>query len=314
MRVGVVGTGVMGENHVRNYVQMGCELVGVYDNNPMQASKVAAKYGAVSFGDLGRFLDSVDTVSLCSPTTTHCDLARRILAAGKHLLIEKPIASTADEADAIMVDAVKAGTVVAVGHLERFNPGVVALKGVIDEGKLGDVVSITTRRVGPLTPQTRDVSVILDLGVHDIDIVSMLFGASVEEVFAVGGSLDRHFEDHASLALRYPGNRVGLLDVNWLTPRKIRKLIAVGTRAVAELDYAAQTLTIIDEGEDREIPVQHAEPLRCELLAFLTAIETGQRSPNLASLTDGTFALTVALAAVDAVRQGRSIALHPTLL
>lgn len=309
MRAGVIGVGVMGEHHVRNYVELGCESVALYDSNVQRLGDVAAKYGAIPCRSLDAFLDAVDSVSLCSPTTSHRNVALQVLGAGKHLLIEKPIASTADEAARILESAATAGCVTAVGHLERFNPAVVALKNAIDNGRLGDVVSVTTRRVGPLTPQTRDVSVILDLGVHDIDIISMLFAGDAEEVFAVGGSRHCKFEDYASLTLRYSGNRVGMLDVNWLTPRKIRTLTAVGTLAVADLNFASQTLTIVDGGEGEEIAVERAEPLRCELAAFLTAIETGNRSPLLASLLEATSALKVALAAVDAVRQGHSIRL-----
>ncbi|MEI6310562.1 MAG: Gfo/Idh/MocA family oxidoreductase, partial [bacterium] len=182
LRVGVIGVGAMGENHVRNWSQIQKEtglvqLAGVYDQNQEHAGAVAIKYGAQSFPSAAALLGEIEAVSIAVPTTLHRDFALEALQAGAHALVEKPIASTIAQAEEMAAAALAEGRVLMVGHSERFNPVVTTFKKRIDQGELGEIVSISAKRVGPHNLRIRDVGVIVDLGVHDIDVISFLYGS-----------------------------------------------------------------------------------------------------------------------------------------
>lgn len=227
------------------------------------------------------------------------------LEAGIDVLVEKPIADSVENATAMIESAEEMDRHLMVGHIERFNPAVLKLKEIINSGILGKIVSISTRRVGPYNPRIRDVGVILDIGVHDIDIISFVYGMKIKQVYAVAGSDIHSSEDHATVHLRLNHEYSGLLETNWLTPHKIRKLTAVGLKGVAYLDYLDQSVELHDDSWVWKAKVERAEPLQKELSHFIGCSRDGT-CPR-PSGEEGKHALEVALAAIRSYREERMI-------
>jgi UDP-N-acetylglucosamine 3-dehydrogenase len=307
MRVGVIGTGAMGINHIRNYYEMdGVELVGISDIDEQRVNSLAGTYETKAFTDYNELLkEELDAVSIVVPTKLHKQVCLDALAAGSNVLVEKPIADSPENADVMIQAAKDAGKALMVGHIERFNPAVVKLKEIIDGGLLGKIVSISTTRVGPYNPRIRDVGVILDIGVHDIDIISHLYDREVKKVHAIAGADIHPFEDHASIHLRFDNDLTGLVDTNWLTPHKVRSLTAVGLEGVAYLDYLKQTVELHDHDWIREAKVEPSEPLKNELEHFITCVRSGEMPcPNG---ENGKHALEVCMAAIDSYKEERTV-------
>jgi UDP-N-acetylglucosamine 3-dehydrogenase len=311
MRIGVIGAGAMGQNHIRTYAGMaGVELAGIADVDPVRVDALAKQYNTRGFTDYRELLKlDLDAVSVVVPTTLHRKVALDIAGAGASLLVEKPIADTLDNAEAIAYAAEEAGVTLMIGHIERFNPAVVKMKQIINSGKLSKVVSIATSRVGPYNPRIRDVGVILDIGVHDIDIISYLYNSRVTEVYAIAGKEIHSFEDHASIFLRYEGDRAGVVDTNWLTPHKTRKFTVIGTEGVAHGDYIEQRVTIHDKEWVRDAKIEKAEPLRCVLESFLAAVKDHKEPVTTGG--DGIHALNVATAAIESYKGRMAVKISP---
>jgi UDP-N-acetylglucosamine 3-dehydrogenase len=174
LRVGVIGVGAMGKHHVRIYNGMrGVELVGVVDINKKTTKEVATEYNTEAFTDCENLLKKdLDAVTIAVPTSLHKDIALKAANCGVHMLIEKPIAESLESADAIINAARRENLKLMIGHIERFNPAILKLKELISAGELGELLSISCRRVGPYAPRIRDVGIIIDLAVHDIDAIS----------------------------------------------------------------------------------------------------------------------------------------------
>lgn len=308
IRVGVIGTGYMGENHVRIYSEMeDVKLLGISDPNASRARELAVRYETKPFTDHTKMFEKLglDAVSIAAPTTLHYPIVLDALQAGVDVLVEKPIADSIENASSMIESAEEYDRHLMVGHIERFNPAVQKLKELIDSGTLGKVVSVSTRRVGPYNPRIRDVGVILDIGVHDIDIISYLYGMKVNQVYAVAGSDIHSFEDHASIHLRLNHEYSGLVETNWLTPHKIRKLTAVGLKGVAYLDYLEQSVEMHDNGWIRKARVEKAEPLKNELSHFIHCSREGTCPKP--SGEEGKHALEVAMAAIRSYKEEKMI-------
>lgn len=292
--VAVVGVGNMGRHHARNLHELGgADLRAVVDTDRARAGQVAASYGAAAYASVDELLDGspeVQAVSLATPTRDHAATGAALLAAGKHLLVEKPIAATAPEADLLIDLAARRGVVLAVGHVERFNPAVRALKDHVDDGRMGRLLSLVARRVGVMPPQVRDANVVIDLAVHDIDVFRYLLGAGAPDELHcnAGKAIAQDRFDFADLFLRF-GSVACFLQVNWLTPVKIRSLAVTGTDGYAEVEYVRQTLEYYDARPIREVAsfgeleavsqrepevmaVDRREPLAAELEEFLKAV------------------------------------------
>jgi UDP-N-acetylglucosamine 3-dehydrogenase len=313
MRAGVIGTGAMGQHHVRIYSEMeNVELVGISDISEEPLKALCEQYGIEGFTDHKELLEKdLDIVSIVVPTTLHAPISLDAINSGVHILIEKPIADTLENAYKITEAAKDAKVKLMVGHIERFNPAVMKLKQIIDSGALGKIVSISTRRVGPYNPRIRDVGVIIDIGVHDIDVISYLYGKEVNEVYAIAGADIHTFEDHAAIVLRYDHEFSGIVETNWLTPHKVRKLTAIGIKGVAYLDYIDQTVELHDGEWIRKAKIEKEEPLKLELTSFVNAISNGHEpSP---SGRDGIHALKVAMAAIESYNEAKAIKIGPTI-
>ncbi len=309
LRVGVIGVGSMGVNHARVYASLpDVHLVGVADAEQETAERVAATYGCTSYADYRRLLDAgVDAVSVAVPTSMHLPVCLAALERGVHTLVEKPIAECLESGVAIKQAAEKSDCVLTVGHVERFNPAVRYLASAIERGELGKVISLSATRVGPFNRRIGDVGVILDLAPHDIDIMSHIVGARVEHAYATCGTVRHPHEDHAIIVLSFCNGGVGVIETNWLTPRKIRSLSVVGSQAVGMADYIAQTVTIVEETQIRQPHVVTKEPLTYELADFADCVRTGT-TPTITA-ADGIHALEVALAAQESARTGQAITL-----
>lgn len=319
MKVGVIGTGMMGKNHARVYSELeGVELVGVADPST-EGRDVAKKHGCAHYSDYKHLLEKEkpDAVSLCVPTSMHHTLAIDVIKNGTNLLVEKPIAKSVDEAEEIVSLAEKEGVKLAVGHIERFNPAVQELKKLMDKGKLGDVTSILARRVGLFPPRIKDANVIIDIAVHDIDVFRYLLGKDPEVIHASGGkALIHDREDYADIFMKYNGTN-GFIEVNWLTPVKIRVLNVTGTKGYAQLNYISQDLRLYESayrktydefgefvlqlGNPREIPVsvKKQEPLKLELEDFVESIKK-DRQP-LVTGDDGLQVLKIVARVMDSM-------------
>jgi UDP-N-acetylglucosamine 3-dehydrogenase len=307
VRVAVIGGGAMGQHHIRIYSEMkDVELVGICDTDRSRAESLAKKYNTAPYFDHKELLkQELDAVSVVVPTTLHTKIALDAIESGTQLLVEKPIADTLENADAMISAAHDAKVKLMVGHIERFNPAVLKLKEIIDSGMLGKIVSISSRRVGPFNPRIRDVGIIMDLGVHDIDVISYLYSKKINEVYTIAGNDIHTFEDHASILLRCENNLSGMVETNWLTPHKIRNLTAIGLKGVAYLDYIKQTVELHDEMWIRTAKVETKEPLKNELEYFIRAATNG--GEIISNGETSRHALQVVMAAIESYQKRKLV-------
>ena len=274
--VGVIGTGFWGENQVRVLRQSRvADLVAICDADKKRAKEMGTKYSVPWYSDLSKFLrvPKLEAVTVCTPTQTHLKVGLLAIEAGKNLLVEKPMTGEERSAAKLVNSAGKAGVKLLVGFIERFNPGVKAVKKMLKEGTVGDVIIATGRRVARWPIRIGDVGVVKDTAIHDIDAMRYLLEEEVTAVFAQTGSLRTHsYEDYAEIMLRFKQGTTGFIDANWLTPRKVRTLIITGSDATISLDYITQELTL--ESSQRLVKpyTPWAEPLKLELESFVTTI------------------------------------------
>src|SRR4030088_3788757 len=280
LRVGVVGVGVMGSNHARVFGDLpGVKLIGVADPDGKQRDFVSKALGCPAFGGVAPLLaEGVDAVTIAAPTHLHQELALTCIERGVHVLVEKPIAPSVEEGRAIIAAARRAGVALMVGHVERFNPTVEAIKDAIcDE----DILSIAITRVGPFPPRMSNVGVVIDLAVHDIDLIRWFTESDIVEVQPQLSSAVAEREDIALLQFRTASGVLAHINTNWLTPFKARS-VTIATRGKYVMgDLLTRQVTecfgFKPDGSYsmRHLPVGHDEPLRAELIAFLAAVRSG---------------------------------------
>jgi UDP-N-acetylglucosamine 3-dehydrogenase len=312
INVGVIGVGNMGRHHARVYSELkGCKLVAVSDMDEERGKMIASQYGCAYHKNYRDMLkEDIQAVSIAVPTVFHKDVALACISAGKHVLVEKPIADTVENAKEIIEAARKKRVKIAVGHVERFNPGVQKLKAMMEKGELGTIMTVLARRVGVFPPQIKDANVIIDLAVHDIDILNYLLGKTPTRIHAEAGkALINRREDYADILLKYDGINA-FVQVNWITPIKIRSLAITGTKGYAELNYVTQEFMLYKSKYERKfetfedvvkfaepeivkVKVKKSEPLKEELRDFISCIKSN-RQP-LVSGEDGLKALELAL-------------------
>ncbi len=282
LRLGVIGVGVMGSNHARVLSDMaGVELVGVADPDAKQRAFVADTVGCAAVADAGALLrGGVDAAIIAAPTHLHHDIALQCIKAGVHVLVEKPIASTIEESRAIVAAARRAGVTLMVGHVERFNPAVQSIKRAIKDQ---DILSIAITRVGPFPPRMSNVGVVIDLGVHDIDLIRWFTESEIVDIQPQMSSAVAEREDIALLQFRTASGVLAHINTNWLTPFKARN-IHVATRdkyLIADLLTLQVTECFGFQSDGsysmRHLSVGYAEPLRSELVAFVDAVKSGER-------------------------------------
>src|SRR5216684_26897 len=281
LRVGVVGAGVMGSNHARVLAGLpDTTLVGVVDPLPAHRTRATEMAGCRAFASLHELIaEGVDAVTVAAPTHLHHEIALACIAREIHVLVEKPIASSVEEGRDIVDAARRVGVTLMVGHVERFNPAVAAIKAAIS-GE--DILSIAITRVGPFPPRMSNVGVVIDLAVHDIDLIRWFTESDIVEVQPQLSSAVAEREDIALLQFRTASGVLAHINTNWLTPFKARN-VTVATRGKYVMgDLLTRQVTecfgFKPDGSYsmRHLSVGHAEPLRAELQAFVAAIRDGK--------------------------------------
>jgi predicted dehydrogenase len=298
LRMGVIGVGVMGSNHARVLTDMpGVQLLAVADPDRKQRDFVTRALGCAGVDNLDALLDlGVEAVTIAAPTHLHRDIALACISRGIHVLVEKPISSSVEEGREIIAAAQRAGVTLMVGHVERFNPAVEAIKNAI-VGE--DILSIAITRVGPFPPRMSNVGVVIDLAVHDIDLIRWFTDSDIVEVQPQLSSAVAEREDIALLQFRTASGVLAHINTNWLTPFKARN-VTVATRGKYVMgDLLTRQVTecfgFQPDGSYsmRHLSVGHAEPLRAELMAFVHAIV--ERKPPAVTGEEGVASLEIAI-------------------
>ena len=315
-RVGVIGAGALGYHHVRLLRDVpGAELVGFYEARPERASAVAKELGVRAYDRLEELLDAVDAATVVVPTPAHYQVAKAALARGKHLLIEKPIAATLQEADELLSIAKQSGAIVQTGHVERFNRAIRAALPHVEKARF-----IESDRLAPFNPRGSDVAVVLDLMIHDIDLVRTLVGSHIMDVSAVGVQVLTPFVDIANARIRFTDGAVANITASRVSRERMRKLrifqesgylsldLAAGDgeffRLRRDVDFAelAKGAQAIEAFVERvSLTAPEGEPLRLEFESFLAAVQG--RAPVTVSGEDGREALAVALKIVSEIER-----------
>lgn len=316
MKAGVLGVGSLGFHHARILREVpGAQMAGVYDDDPARLEEVAAELGVRAFRSRDELLESVDAAVIAVPTTAHAEVALAAIDAGVHLLIEKPIAHTLEEAEAIVDAAAARKLVVATGHVERFNGALRACEPYLDDPRF-----IESHRLAPFNPRGTDVAVVLDLMIHDIDLVLSLAGRTVEGVDAVGVPVLTPGADIANARISFEGGAVANITASRVSFERMRKIRFFQHSGYMSLDLAAGTGEFLrlkpgarmPEGEvgvaallglvERiELKGDGAEPLRAELEAWVGAVRG--EAPLVVSGEDGRDALAVALRIMERIEQ-----------
>ena len=311
LSVGVIGVGFWGKNHVRVFSELPeTELIAICDANLERAKQIGNQYGIKAYGDSEKLLKrkDIEAVSVCTWTTTHAAEAMKALKAGKHILVEKPLASTIREAKKIVDLANQNNRHLSVGFIERFNPVIQRAKNMLKKREIGELVSATAKRVSQWPERIGDVGVVKDYAIHEIDIMRKIFEEDPTTVYAKVGNL-RHtkFEDYAQIMLSFQHGKTAFIETNWLTPDKIRNLTLTGSEAIMSLDYLTQEITVETSEKTLKPRFEWKEPLKLELQHFANSILTDEELEVTG--VDGLKALVIAEAAIESSETDRAIRL-----
>lgn len=330
IKTAVIGVGSIGQHHARIYSQLkNSQLVGVADLDLDAARRIGTHYDVPAYENYRELLENEkpEAVTVAVPTIKHESVVSDALDAGAHALVEKPITATIAEGQRLIEKARALNRQLMVGHIVRFNPATQMLKSKLDAGELGRIFQIVSRRVGPFPARIRDVGVIVDLAPHDLDLMRFLTGSDPIRVFAeTEQRIHTEHEDLVTGMLRFPDGVVGTLEINWLTPTKVRETIVLGESGMFRVDDLTQDLYYyenaqiseelwrdlrvikgVSEGQMVRYAVQRQEPLKAELEAFLAALESGDDVP--VSGEDGLAALRLALALVESGQEHKIVEL-----
>jgi len=311
VRVGVVGVGALGQHHARVYASLAdATLVGVVDPFPGRAEQIAGPLGTRTFPAYSDLFDKVDAVSIATPTTLHAEIGEQFLKRGIHVLVEKPIAHTLKDADRLIDAAQMNHCVLQVGHLERFNPAVMRLREIVKKPRFFEA-----HRMGLFSPRSLDIDVILDLMIHDLDIICLLVPSPVAMVSAVGIAILSNRIDIANARIHFEDGCVANVTASRVSMEKIRKLRLFQKQEYISLDYTRQDVAVfslnhrpqaaIPEIVSRKLTPDKKEPLREELSAFLGAVRGLQ--PVECRGEDGRKALDLALQILSQAEKAQAL-------
>lgn len=313
IRVGVVGVGALGQHHARLYSTLQeVELVGVADKHPGRAAEIAGPLSTQAFTDYRELFGRVDAVSIATPTTLHAEIGVEFLKRGVGVLVEKPISHTAADADKLIHAAAANGCVLQVGHLERFNPAIQAVREIVDEPRFFEA-----HRMGLFSPRSLDIDVILDLMIHDLDIISMLVPSEPAQIEAVGIAILSRRIDIANARIQFANGCVANITASRVSMEKIRKLRFFQMRAYVSIDYTRQDVSVFRLDGSAAGPPQiisqkltppRREPLELELHAFLDAIRG--RGPVACTGAEGKKTLELALQVLQKAEKAQALALR----
>ncbi|NNE92163.1 MAG: Gfo/Idh/MocA family oxidoreductase [Verrucomicrobiales bacterium] len=293
VRAGVAGVGAIGKNHARIYSELeSANLTAIFDANTDLAYEIADEYGGKVAETLDEFVSLVDAASVSTPTVTHREIGTALLEAGKHVLVEKPIADSLDDAEALIDLAHDRGLALQVGHIERFNPVMAQLEKRLDHPKF-----IEAHRLSPFPNRSVDIGVVLDLMIHDLEIILHLVDSPVASVDAVGIPVLTHREDIANARIKFENGCVANVTASRISPEKMRKIRVFQNDAYLSLDYGDQSGWIYRKDglqiNREEVEVERDEPLKCELAHFIECAAQGAQP--VVSGQHGAAALDVAL-------------------
>ena len=274
MRIAQIGLGGWGKNHARILSELGV-LIAVCDSDKERSIEYGKKYSVshyTSIDDLLKF-EKFDGAFVVTPTSTHVDISSKMIEAKKHVFVEKPMTYKSEDGERLLKLAGKNNVILMCGYIERFNPAVNIVKNIIKEKKYGDLVMLEFHRENRMPEHIKDVGIIYDTSVHDIDTANWLFDEMPVVIFARAGQINHQFEDFACIMLGYKNNRTAIISSNWITPKKLRVFSAVCTDAIITSDFISQEVKI-ENNKEVEIPRnEKKEPLLLEIQNFLDALE-----------------------------------------
>jgi len=309
--VAVIGTGFWGKNHARVYKELpSTELIAICDVDPARAESVANQYGVKAYTSSGHMLKNkdIEAISVCTWSTHLANEALKGLRAGKHVLVEKPMATNSKQAKILCRTAEENGLVLTVGFLMRFIPGLQSIREALERNKIGQLVCANAKRVSQWPERIGDVGVVKDTAIHDIDVMRFISKQDPTTVYAKMGNMrHRKFEDYAHIMLTYRGGESAFIESNWLTPYKTRTLTVTGSDAIMRLDYITQDLWIEQQKETLQPRYAFQEPLKCELQHFAECV--AEKKKPLITGEDGVRALEIAQAATQSSAKNRAIKL-----
>jgi predicted dehydrogenase len=311
VRVGVVGVGALGQHHARAYASLPeADLVGVVDPFPGRAEEVARPLGTKVFPNHSNLFGKVDAVSIATPTILHAEIGEQFLKEGIHVLVEKPIAHTLEDSDRLILASRQNDRVLQVGHLERFNPAVVQLRKIAREPRFFEA-----HRMGLFSPRSLDIDVVLDLMIHDLDIICLLVPAKAVQLSAVGIAVLTNRIDIANARIQFEDGCVANITASRVSMEKIRKLRLFQKQEYISLDYSRQDLAIfkVNRQSDKPLPEimsqklapERKEPLQQELQAFLASVRG--LAPVQCRGEEGRRALDLALQILDRAEKAQAL-------
>lgn len=294
MRIVQIGTGGWGKNHTRILSELGA-LVAVCDADFQKSKEYGEKYSVNHYESLDELLDAeeFDAAFVVTPTSTHTAIAKKLLEAKKHVFVEKPMTYKSEDGQSLVKLADKNKVILTCGYIERFNPAVDIVKKMVKDKKYGDLVMLEFHRENRMPLHIKDVGIIYDTSVHDIDTANWLFDDMPQVVFARAGKIKHEHEDFTSIMLGYKNDKVAIISSNWITPKKQRKFNAVCTDAIISSDFITQEIIVEKDEESETIQKEKQEPLLREIQSFLGAIEgknehivTAQEAVNVTKIAE----------------------------
>jgi UDP-N-acetylglucosamine 3-dehydrogenase len=310
--VAVIGTGFWGKNHARIYKELeSTELVAICDVDAERAKTIASQLGVKAYTSSTQMLknEKIEAVSVCTWSTSLAKEALKSLRAGKHVLVEKPMATSTRQAEKLLLTAEKNGLHFTVGFLMRFIPGLRHIREAVENKKIGELVCATAKRVSQWPERIGDVGVVKDTAIHDIDVMRFVFGEDPITVYAKAGNMrHKNFEDYALIMLTFADGKTAFIESNWLTPYKTRTLTVTGSDAIMRLDYVTQELWIEAANENVQPKYPWQEPLKAELQHFADCIMEKQKP--VVTGEDGVKALSIAIAALKSSAENKAIRLR----
>ncbi|MDH5462938.1 MAG: Gfo/Idh/MocA family oxidoreductase [Nitrosopumilus sp.] len=309
MKIVQIGVGGWGKNHIRILSHLGV-LTAVCDIDPEKSKEYGKKYSINHYETLDELLnvEDFDGAFVVTPTSTHTEIVEKLLVARKHVFVEKPMTYKSEEGEKLARLAEESKVILTCGYIERFNPAVAIVKKMVKEKKFGDLVMLEFHRENRIPLHVKDIGIIYDTSVHDIDTSNWLFNDMPHVVFARAGKIKQDYEDFASIMLGYRNDRVAIISSNWITPKKLRKFNAVCTDAMISSDFITQEVIVENDDGIQIIPNEKQEPLLLEIQNFLGAAEG--KNEQIVKLQEAVNVTKIAEAALLSSQKGIPIYLN----
>lgn len=309
MKIVQIGTGGWGKNHTRILSELGV-LVAICDADIEKSKEYGEKYSVNYYQSLEKLLESekFDGAFVVTPTSTHTEIAMKLLESKKHVFVEKPMTYKSEDGEKLVKLAEKNKVILTCGYIERFNPAVDVVKKIVNEKKLGELIMLEFHRENKMPLHIKDVGIIYDTSVHDIDTANWLFNDMPQVVFARAGKIKHEHEDFASIMLGYKNDKVAIISSNWITPKKVRKFSAVCTDAIISSDFITQEIVVEKDEKSETIQNEKQEPLMREIQNFLDAIE--KKTEQIVKSQEAVNVTKIAEAALLSSQKGTPIYLN----